>query len=115
MVTSILLLEQHVKPDYAHTPPRKHTHTHTHHQKGHCLPNDLCPSHLQSTQPFFQFPSRRMHKFPYHTTAKKLKKIYSKSLESLTYTEFNYTYIQQVQEINTNLQHYMNELAPRAL
>ena len=56
-----------------------------------------------------------MHKFPYHTTAKKLKKIYSKSLESLTYTEFNYTYIQQVQEINTNLQHYMNELAPRAL
>ena len=29
------------------------------------------PSHLQPTQPFFQFPSRRMHKFSYHTTAQK--------------------------------------------
>ena len=34
-------------------------------QKGHCLPDDLCPSHLQPTQPYFQFPSRQMHKFSY--------------------------------------------------
>ena len=51
-------------------------------QKGHCLPDDLCPSHLQPTQPYFQFPSRQMHKFSYHTTAQKGKKIYSLSLEN---------------------------------
>ena len=45
--------------------------TYTHQQKGNCLPNDLCPSHLHPTQPFFQFPSRRMHKFSYHTTVQK--------------------------------------------
>ena len=49
---------------------------------GRSLPNDRCPSHLQPTQTFFQFPSRRIHKFSYHTTAQKLKEIYSKSLES---------------------------------
>ena len=48
--------------------------THTHQQKGHCLPNDFSPSHLQLTQPYFQFPSRQMHKFSYHTTAQKEKK-----------------------------------------
>ena len=56
--------------------------TYTHQQKGNCLPNDFRPSYLQPTQLFFRFPSRRMHKFSYHTTVQKLKKIYSKSLES---------------------------------
>ena len=55
--------------------------THTHQQKGHCLPDDLYSSHLQSTQSYFQFPSRQMHKFSYHTTAQKEKKIYPTSLE----------------------------------
>ena len=54
---------------------------HTRKQKGHCLPDDLCPSHLQPTQPYFQFPSRQMHKCSYHTTAQKEKKIYPLSLE----------------------------------
>ena len=44
---------------------------HTHQQKGRCLPNDLWSSYLQPTQPFFQFSSRRTHKFPYLTTAQK--------------------------------------------
>ena len=52
-------------------PTNTYTHTHTHQQKGHCLPNDLYPSHLQPTQSFFQFPSRRIHKVSYHTTAQK--------------------------------------------
>ena len=43
--------------------------THIHQQKGHCLPDDLCPSYLQPTQSSFQFPSWQMHKFSYHTTA----------------------------------------------
>ena len=55
---------------------------HTNQQEGHCLSDDLCPSHLQPTQPYFQFPSRQMHKFSYHTTAQKGKKIYSISLEN---------------------------------
>ena len=57
-----MLLEQHLMPDYAHpaqAPLRKHTHTHTNKKE------------LQPTQPFFKFPSRRMHKFSYHTTAQK--------------------------------------------
>ena len=29
---------------------------HTNQQEGHCLSDDLCPSHLQPTQPYFQFP-----------------------------------------------------------
>ena len=72
-VTNILLLEQHLMPDHAH-PTHPPPHKHTHQQKGHCLPNDFSPSHLQLTQPYFQFPSRQMHKFSYHTTAQKEKK-----------------------------------------
>ena len=56
-VTDILLLEQHLIPDYAH-PAHPPPHTHTYQQKGHCLPNDLCPS-------------QQMHKFSYHTTVQK--------------------------------------------
>ena len=64
-VTNILLLGQHlIMPTQPILRP-----TNTHQQKGHCLPSDLCPSHLQPTQPFFQFLSRRMHKFSHHTTA----------------------------------------------
>ena len=29
---------------------------HTNQQEGHCLSDDLCPSHLLPTQPYFQFP-----------------------------------------------------------
>ena len=29
---------------------------HTNQREGHCLSDDLCPSHLQPTQPYFQFP-----------------------------------------------------------
>ena len=42
-VTSILLVVQHLMPDYAHPahpPSHKHTHAHTHQQKGHCLLNE---------------------------------------------------------------------------
>ena len=95
-VVNILLLEQPLMPDYAHLAhPPPHKHPHTHQQKGHCLPSNLCPSHLQPTQPFFQFPSWRMHKFCYHTTAQKLKKIYSLKVH------INRIQYQQVQEINT--------------
>ena len=38
-----------------------------------------------------------------------------KCVTSAANREFNRTYIQQVQEIDTNLSHEMNELAPRAL
>ena len=50
-----------------HSPPHKHTHTHQ--QKGHCLPNDFCPSYLQPHTTFFQFSSWRTHKFSYHATS----------------------------------------------
>ena len=66
--------------DHAH--PTHPTNTaHTHQQKGHCLPDDLCPSHLEPTQPYIQFLSRQMHKFSHHTTTQKEKEIYSISLE----------------------------------
>ena len=45
------------------------THTHTHQQKGHCLPNDFCPSYLQPHTTFFQFSSWRTQKFSYHATS----------------------------------------------
>ena len=56
-VTNILLVEQHLMPDFAHPahPPPTNTRTHTN-KKGHCLPNDLCPSHLQPTRFFFSIP-----------------------------------------------------------
>ena len=79
--TNIFMLKQHLMPDYAH-PAHPRPQKHAHQQEGHCLPHDLCPSHLQPTQPFYQFPSRRMHMFSYHTTAQKEKKIYYISLES---------------------------------
>ena len=44
MVTSILLLEQHVKPDYAHIPPRKHTRTHTTKKDTVCLMTSAHPT-----------------------------------------------------------------------
>ena len=83
-VTNILLVEQHLMPDFAHPahPPPTNTRTHTN-KKGHCLLNDLCPSHLQPTRFFFQFPSRRMHKFFLSHNCPKIKEnIYSISLES---------------------------------
>ena len=65
--------------DHAH--PTHPTTRHTHQQKGHCLHDDLCPSHLEPTQPYIQFPSRQMHKFSHHTTTQKEKEIYSKVLK----------------------------------
>ena len=54
--------------------------THTHHQKGHCLPNDLCPSQLQPTQPFFQFPLRQIHNFcSSHNCSKIKQNLFQKS------------------------------------
>ena len=41
-------------------PPHKHTRT-----------NKRLMTSAQPTQPSFQFPSRRMHKFSYHTNAQK--------------------------------------------
>ena len=38
------------------SPPSVPQTRHTHQQKGHFLSDDLCPSHLQPTQPYFQFP-----------------------------------------------------------
>ena len=57
-------------PDYVH-PAHPLSYKHTHQRKGHCLPNDLCPSHIRPAQPFFQFSSRRMDKFSYYKTAQK--------------------------------------------
>ena len=57
-IVEMIVKEQHLMPDYAKPSPPSapQTHTHTHQQKGHCLPNDLCPSHLQPTQVFFPIP-----------------------------------------------------------
>ena len=38
-----------------HTQPILGPTTHAHQQQGHCLPNDLCPSHLQPAPPFSNF------------------------------------------------------------
>ena len=63
---------------------------------------------LYCFQPFFQFSLRKTHKFSYHTTAQKLEGIYSISLESSH--KLNSTVaIFNVQEIDTNLDHNMNE------
>ena len=63
---------------------------------------------LYCFQPFFQFSLRQTHKFSYHTTAQKLEGIYSISLESSH--KLNSTVaIFNVQEIDTNLNHNMNE------
>ena len=39
-VTNILLVEQHLMPDYADPATLCPTNTRTHQQKGHCLPNE---------------------------------------------------------------------------
>ena len=39
-VTNILLVEQHLMPDYADPATLRPTNTRTHQQKGHCLPNE---------------------------------------------------------------------------
>ena len=84
-VTNILLVEQHLMPDFAHPdhpPPYKHTHTHTN-RKGHCPPNDLCPSHLQPTRFFFSIPiTTNAQVFLSHNCPKIKENIYSISLES---------------------------------
>ena len=52
-IVEMIVKEQYLIPDYAKPSPPSTPQTHTHQQKGHCLPNDLCPSHLQPTQFFF--------------------------------------------------------------
>ena len=52
-IVEMIVKEQYLIPDYAKPSPPSTPQTHTHQQKGHCLPNDLCPSHLQPTQVFF--------------------------------------------------------------
>ena len=83
-VTNILFVEQHLMPDFAHPahpPPHKHTHTPT--KKGHCLPNDFFPSHLQPTQPFFPIPiTTNAQVFLSHNCPRIKEKIYSISLDS---------------------------------
>ena len=59
----------------ARTQPCLHpTNTHANKKDSVCLMTSA-HLHLQPTQTFFQFPSRRMHKFSYRTTAQKSKKI----------------------------------------
>ena len=113
-VTNILLLEQHLMPDHAHSAhPPPHKHTHTHQQKGNCLPYNLCPSHLQHTH--FPTPiTTNAQVFLSHNCPKRRENLFHKSW-NFTLIEFNFTYIQQVQDINTNSGHNMNDLAPRAL
>ena len=55
-IVEMIVKEQYLIPDYAKPSPPSTPQTHTHQQKGHCLPNDLCPSHLQPTQVFFPIP-----------------------------------------------------------
>ena len=64
-VTDILLLDQHLIPDYAH-PAHPPPHTHTNKKDTVYLMTSAHP-----TQPFSQFPSQQMHKFSYHTTVQK--------------------------------------------
>ena len=83
-VANILLLEQHLMPDYAHRPTPRPTNTHTHPPTKRTLsaqwPLLILPA--AHTTAFFQFPSRRMHVFSYHTTDLKIKEIYSKVLKN---------------------------------
>ena len=118
MVTDILRLEQYLLPDYAlpaHPPPHKHTKTHTHQQKGHCLPNDLCPSYPPAHTTIFPILiTTNAPVFLSHNYPKIRENLFHKSWK-FTWTDFNCTYVQHVQEIETSLSHNMNELAPRAL
>ena len=84
-IVEMIVKEQYLIPDYAKPSPPStpQTHTHTHQQKGHCLPNDLCPSHLQPTQVFFPIPITTNAKvFLSHSCPKIKRKTYSISLES---------------------------------
>ena len=65
----------------AYTRNRPHKHTRTNKKDTVCLMTSAHPT-FSPHNIFFQFPSRRMHKFSYHTTVQKLKRIYYKSLES---------------------------------
>ena len=65
------------------TQPTPQTHTHSHQQKGRCLPDDLCQSHLQSTQPFFSNSHYdECASFPITQLPKNNTKIHSISLDS---------------------------------
>ena len=85
-IVEMIVKEQYLIPDYAKpsppSTPQTHTHTHTNKKDTVCL---MISAHPTSSplKFFFQFPSRRMQKFSYHTTAqKKNEKIYFISLES---------------------------------
>ena len=79
--TNILLLEQHLMPDYAHPAhPQPLKHTDTHQQKGHCLPNDLCPSYLKPHTTFFPILiTRKEQVFLSHNSSKIRENLFSKS------------------------------------
>ena len=72
------VLISHVFGDYANT--------HTNKKDTVCLwwplPNDLCPSYRQTTQPLCQFSSRLTHKFSLSHNCPKIRENLSKSLES---------------------------------
>ena len=73
-IVEMIVKEQYLIPDYAKpsppSTPQTHTHTHTNKKDTVCL---MISAHPTSSPHkfFFQFPSRRMQKFSYHTTAQK--------------------------------------------
>ena len=68
----------HVFGNYVHT----HTHTHTHQQKGHCLPNGLCPSYLQPHTTIFPNSHHdECTSFFYYTTAQHKREFIPKVLK----------------------------------
>ena len=114
--TNILLVEQHLMPDFLTQPTLHPTNTHIQAKKdtvcliisAHptCSPHNLFSNSYHDECTSFFFIT--------HLPKNKRKHLFHKSWK-FTQTEFNYTYIHQVQEINTNLSHNMNELALRAL
>ena len=71
-IVEMIVKEQYLIPDYAKPSPPStpQTHTHTNKKDTVCL---MISAHPTSSPHkfFFQFPSRRMQKFSYHTTAQK--------------------------------------------
>ena len=119
-VTNILLLEQHLMPDYAHQPNFRPTNTLTDKKDTVCLwplPGTPAFAHTTYSPQNAFFPNSHHDEctsFLITQLPKNKRKLIPLVLR-VHITEFNRTYLQQVHKINTNLSHSMNELAPIAL
>ena len=97
-------------------PSASQTHQNTHTPtKRTRLPNDLCPSYPPAHTTLFPILiTTNAPVFLSHNYPKIRENLFHKSWK-FTWTDFNCTYVQHVQEIEASLSHNMNELAPRAL